>query len=64
MGRTFEDAISLDYMPPRKVFATYTKYYDTAKVHVHSKNDRQHCLWSCCGLPTSARRAATSTQGP
>ena len=43
-GRTFEDAISLDYRPPRKIFATYTNYYDTAKVHVHSKNDRQYCL--------------------
>ena len=31
-GRTFEDAISLDYTPPRKVFATYTNYCDSAKV--------------------------------
>ena len=43
-GHTFEDAISLDYTPPRKVLATYTNYYDTSKVHVHSTNDRQYYL--------------------
>ena len=38
---------------PLKNFATYTNYYDTAKVHVPSykstcTNDCQCCLWSSC----------------
>ena len=49
---------------PLENFCYVHNYYDTAKVHVHSTNDRQYCLWSCRGLPTSARRAATSTRGP